>query len=407
MTSMEKIARLALGCGFDSLGPQASSIDPNTYPGIYPNINSDKLNALGAGTRYDICTASCTPSSASVAGICHSFTHDGRCISLFKTLYTNHCSHQCNYCINASSCADRPQTFSYTPEELASLTISLYRSNYIEGLFLSSGAGRDVDLIMEKLIETARLLRFKYGFTGYIHLKVLPGASLSHIKEAMELSDRLSINIEAPSSSHMREISPTKDYENDIIQRQRYIRDLSDKIGLQAGQTTQLVVGSAGENDEEIFQRVLYEYDELDVRRAYFSAFSPQEGTPFEKNEPQPKWREHRLYQVDWLYRIYHFASREIKYAFDDNGFLSDSDPKMAIAKELMDAPVDPNIAKYSDLLHVPGIGPASAQRIIAFRRQKRISGKEELAHLGVRIKRAAPFLKINGWRDTTLEMWS
>ena len=405
MTSLEKIARLALGCSFDSLGPQAVSIDPNTYPS--PSINSDKLSALGAGTRYDICTASCTPSSASVAGICHSFTHDGRCISLFKTLYTNHCSHQCNYCINAVNCADRPQIFSYTPEELASLTLSLYRSNYIEGLFLSSGAGNDVDLIMEKLIETARLLRFKYGFPGYIHLKVLPGASLSHIKEAMELSDRLSINIEAPSASHMREISPTKDYENDILQRQRYIRDLSDKIGLQAGQTTQLVVGSSGENDEEIFRRVLYEYNELNVRRAYFSAFSPQKGTPFEKNEPQPKWREHRLYQADWLYRIYHFDSREIKYAFDENGFLSDSDPKMAIAKELMDAPVDPNVAQYSDLLHVPGIGPTSAQRIIALRRQKRISGKEELAHLGVRIKRAAPFLKINGWRDTTLEMWS
>jgi len=405
MTSLEKIARLALGSSFDSLGPQVASIDPNRYPS--PSIDSDKLNVLGAGTRYDICTASCTPRGSSVAGICHSFTHDGRCISLFKTLYTNHCSHQCNYCINAASCTDRPQIFSYTPEELASLTLSLYRSNFIEGLFLSSGAGKDVDLIMEKLIETARLLRFKHGFPGYIHLKVLPGASLSHIKEAMELSDRLSINIEAPSASHMSEICPTKDYENDILQRQRYIRDLSDNIGLQAGQTTQLVVGSSGENDEEIFRRVLYEYNELNVRRAYFSAFSPQKCTPFEKNKPQQKWREHRLYQVDWLYRIYHFDSREIKYAFDEFGFLSNSDPKMAIAKELMDAPVDPNVAQYSDLLHVPGIGPASAQRIIDLRRQKRISGKEELANLGVRIKRAAPFLKINGWRDSTLEMWS
>ena len=375
MTSLEKIAKLAFGCNFDSLGPQTTSIDPNTNP--RPAINTDKLNALGAGTRYDICTASCTPREASVAGICHSFTHDGRCISLFKTLYTNHCSHQCNYCINATNCAEKPKVFSYTPEELASLTLSLYRSNYIEGLFLSSGAGKDVDLIMEKLIETARLLRFKYGFPGYIHLKVLPGATLSHIKEAMELSDRLSVNIEAPSSSHMKEISPTKDYENDIIQRQRYIRDLSDKIGLQAGQTTQLVVGSSGENDEEIFQRVLYEYNELNVMRTYFSAFSPQKSTPFEKNEPQPKWREHRLYQVDWLYRIYHFDSREIKYAFDEFGFLSNSDPKMAIAKELMDAPVDPNVAKYDELLHVPGIGPTSAKRIIALRRHKRISRKE------------------------------
>lgn len=398
MVSLDKIAHLAVGCSFDSLGPEAVHADPG--------INPDKLNALGAGTKYDICTASCTPSSASVAGICHSFTHDGRCISLFKTLYTNHCSHQCNYCTNATNCAKRPQIFSYTPEELANLTLSLYRSNYVEGLFLSSGSGRDEDLIMERLIETARLLRQK-GFTGYIHLKVLPGASLSHIREAMELSDRLSINLEAASASHMREMSTTKDYENDILQRQRYIRDIAENVGLQAGQTTQLVVGAAGENDEEIFGRVLYEYDELKVRRAYYSAFSPQKGTPFESKEPQPKWREYRLYQVDWLYRIYHFDPKEIKYAFDENGFLSNSDPKMAIAKELMDAPVDPNTAQYSDLLRVPGIGPRSAQRIIAIRGQKRISGKDDLANLGVRIKRAAPFLKINGWRDTTLEMWS
>lgn len=411
MTALEKIARLALGSSFDSLGPKACSSGHNNAlginHGINSNIDSNKLNILGSGTRYDICTASCTPSSASVAGICHSFTHDGRCISLFKTLYTNSCSHQCNYCINAISCADRQKIFSYTPDELANLTISLYRSNYIEGLFLSSGAGKDEDLIMEKLIETARLLRFKHGFAGYIHLKVLPGASISHIKEAMELSDRLSINIEAPSASHMKEISPTKDYENDIIQRQRYIRSLSDEIGLQAGQTTQLVVGSSGENDKEIFQRVLYEYNELDVRRAYFSAFSPQKGTAFEKNEPQPKWREHRLYQVDWLHRIYHFKAKEIEYAFDDNGFLSNADPKMAIAVNLMDSPVDPNVAPYNELLRVPGIGPESARRIMALRRQNRIYKKEELANLGVRIKRAAPFLKINGWRDTTLEMWS
>jgi predicted DNA-binding helix-hairpin-helix protein len=337
MVSLEKIAHLATGSSFDSLGPGTVRTDP------------DKLNILGAGTKYDICTASCAASCAPLGsnGICHSFTHDGRCISLFKTLYTNSCSHECSYCINAASCGSKPKTFSYTPEELASLTLSLYRSNYVEGLFLSSGAGRDVDLIMEKLIETARVLRFKHGFKGYIHLKILPGASQSHIREAMELSDRLSINLEAPSASHMREMCPTKDYENDILQRQRYIRDLSDNVDLPAGQTTQLVVGSTGENDEEIFKRVLYEYDELKVRRAYFSAFYPQRGTKFEAVEPQPKWREHRLYQVDWLYRIYHFVPAEIMPAFDENGFLSDSDPKRAIAKERLDSPLDPNTAQY------------------------------------------------------------
>ena len=166
------------------------------------------------------------------------------------------------------------------------------------------------------------------------------------------------------------------------------------------------MVGAAGESDEEIFKRVLYEYKEIGVRRAYYSAFSPQRGTPFENRKSQPLWREHRLYQMDWLFRVYHFQPGEIRHAFNENGFLCNADPKMAIAREFMDLPVDPNTAAFRELLRVPGIGPRSAQRIVAFRKRQPIAAKAELAAMGVRIKRAAPFLKINGWRDTTLEMW-
>lgn len=400
MVSLEKMAHLAMKSCFDSLGQNTTSISDHYYMDIDPS----KLGTLGAGTRYDICTSSgCT----GTWGICHSFTHDGRCISLFKTLFTNLCSHQCNYCTNASNCSQRSSIFSYTPEELAKLTISLYRSNCIEGLFLSSGAGRDEDVMMEKLIETARLLRMKYCFFGYIHLKILPGASLSHIREAMELSNRVSVNLEASSAAHMSEMCATKDYHKDILQRQRYIRDLMEKVNLPAGQTTQLVVGAGEESDREIFNRVLYEYREMEIKRAYYSAFSPQDGTAFASKEQQPLWREHRLYQVDWLYRIYRFHPWEIENAFDEYGNLPNSDPKVAIAKQLIDEPIDPDNASYQDLVRVPGIGPQSASRIIAFRRRHKITRKDELASLGVRMKRAAPFMKINGWRDTILDRWS
>lgn len=399
MVTLEKMAHLALGSCFDSLGQNTTSVqDPHPI-----DLNADKLSTLGAGTRYDICTSS---GCSGATGVCHSFTHDGRCISLFKTLYTNHCSHQCNYCTNASNCSHRAKVFSYTPDELARLTVSLYRSNYVEGLFLSSGAGRDEEVTMEKLIKTARLPRNKFLFRGYIHLKILPGASFSNIKEAMELSTRVSVNLEASSASRMSDLSATKDYNNDILQRQRYVKDLIGSVGLPAGQTTQLVVGAGDESDREIFKRILYEYREMELKRAYYSAFSPREGTAFASKEPQPLWREHRLYQMDWLYRVYHFSPHEIEHAFDESGNLSNLDPKGTIAGHLIDEPLDPNVANYRDLVRIPGIGPRSASKIMVSRNRQRITKKSELANLGVVTKRAAPFLKINGWMDTTLDRW-
>ncbi len=410
MVTLDKIAQLAAECRFDSSGPELGA----ALVGIdRAGVDAEKLRSLGEGTRHDVCASTYSPREKPLPGICHAFTQDGRCVSLFKTLYTNHCTHQCNYCINASRCSNKTKAFSYTPEELARITHSLYRSNYIEGLFLSSGAGRDEDRTTEKMIETARLLREKFAFRGYIHLKVLPGCCQAHIQEAALLADRLSINLEAASSSHMNEICSTKDYDNDILQRQRYIQQIINGSGsgrspsvLPAGQTTQLIVGAAGESDEEIFHRIVHEYREIGVKRAYYSAFSPQHGTPFEKKIAQPLWREHRLYQMDWLYRIYHFQAEEISHAFNEDGFLSNADPKMAIAREFLDRPVDPNTATLPELLRVPGIGPKSARRIMAIRKSRPIGSKADLSAMGIAVKRAAPFLKINGWQDTTLEMW-
>jgi putative DNA modification/repair radical SAM protein len=408
VTSIEKIAGLARESRFDSLG------NTGGYYGL-EDLDLSKVEALGRGTKYDLCCSSSTKrrtkgvdglGSVLIGGLCHSFTPDGRCVSLFKTLYTNACTQECRYCTNSITCKNRSKIFSYTPEELARITINLYRGNYIEGLFLSSGMGRSEEATMEEMIEAVRLLRDAYHFRGYVHLKILPGSSKDHVKRAMELADRVSVNLEAASGSYMGELSPTKDYVKDILERQRYVRELSRKVRLPAGQTTQLVVGAAGESDRDIFDRLLLEYDVMRLRRVYYSAFTPVEGTAFGNKEKQPLWREHRLYQMDWLYRVYHFDKGEMEIAFDEEGFLSDRDPKETIARNLLDSPVDPNAASFEELIRVPGIGPKSAWRITELRRSQEIKKKSELKALGVRVNRAEPFLKLNGRCGTTLDRW-
>jgi putative DNA modification/repair radical SAM protein len=399
VTAIEKISNLADGGRFDASD----------------RMDYSKVDALGQGTKYDVCASTASSRQVSGAqgigdvlkgGLCHSFTPDGRCVSLFKTLYTNACGHQCNYCPNGAGCQKKGAIYSYEPEELAKITLTLYKGNYIEGLFLSSGIGGDENETMEKMIETVELLRTKYMFNGYVHLKILPGASDDHIKHAMGLADRVSINLEAVSESYMKELSPTKDYKKDILQKQRTIRDLSRKNRLPAGQTTQMVVGAVGESDKEIFQRCIYEYNEIQLKRVYYSVFTPIVGTEFEDREKQPLWREHRLYQMDWLLRVYNLPKKEIEIAFNDAGFLADMDPKMAIARQTLDSPVDPNTAEYDELLRVPGIGPVSAERIMLARGTKKITKSRELSALGVRINRAKAFLELNGWRDATLMRW-
>ncbi|MDI9616310.1 MAG: radical SAM protein [Methanothrix sp.] len=347
-----------------------------------------KVQTLSRGTGYDRCCYRRDDESliyiASGRGGCS--------VRLFKTLFTNECYHQCGYCPNAG----RVNGCSYTPEELSDLVSRLRGEGRIDGLFLSSGAGRDEDSTMEEMIETVRILRKRHGFSEYIHLKILPGTSRHLIEQAVELADRVSINIEAPSGDVMQELSPTKDYERDILDRQLYIRDILARRS-RGSQTTQLVVGAAGETDLEIFQRVVREYREIGVSRVYYSAFVPIRGTMFEHRTPQQRWRESRLYQLDWLYRVYGLSPDEIKNAFDDDGFLINQDPKVILARESLEWPLDVNEADLQSLIRVPGIGLESARRIISYRSRKRIESPSELHRLGIR-RKAIPYLKINGW---------
>ncbi|MBN1785668.1 MAG: putative DNA modification/repair radical SAM protein [Candidatus Methanofastidiosa archaeon] len=404
MVSLQKMICLAKESRFDALDQGAS-----------PGIDLSKLYALGDATKHDVCVSSATTRVVSGldrlgdvtrAGVCHSFSHDGRCVSMFKTLFTNECSHQCAYCSNSTVCTSSKEVYCYEPQELANIMLQLYRGNYVEGLFLSSGIGKDEDRTMERMLEATRLLREKHHFAGYVHLKILPGTDRDHVGQAMEFADRVSVNIEVPSSDHMSLMSPTKDYRNDILRRQRYVQRLARKKGLPAGQTTQLVVGGAGESDMEIFGSMVREYREYDLKRVYFSAFLPVEGTPLETTVPQPKWREHRLYQLDWLYRVYHMPPDELRLAFDAEDRLCNNDPKATIAKETITEPLDPNEASYDQLLRVPGIGQVSAKRIVSARRTKRFSTRKELHYLGVRLKRANPYLKVGGWQESLLERW-
>ncbi|MCQ8904070.1 MAG: helix-hairpin-helix domain-containing protein [Methanothrix sp.] len=349
-----------------------------------------KAEALSRGMGYDRC---CYRRNDDGSTIYSAWGRNGCRISLFRTLFTNVCYHQCGYCQNAGRASNG---CSYTPEELSDLVLRLRREGRIDGLFLSSGAGRDEDSTMEGMIETVRILRVRHGFPGYIHLKILPGTSRALIEEAVELSDRVSINIEAPSGDVMEDLSPTKDYERDILDRQRWIRDLLARRS-SGSQTTQLVVGAAGETDLEIFEGVVREYREIGVSRVYYSAFVPIKGTIFEGRMQQPRWRESRLYQLDWLYRVYGLSPDEIKNAFDDDGFLPNEDPKVTLARESLDWPVDVNEADLQSLIRVPGIGPESARRIISYRRIKKVERPSDLIRLGIK-RKAIPYLRINGW---------
>lgn len=347
-----------------------------------------KVQTLSRSTRYDRCChrRNDDPLIYSASG------RNGCRVRLFRTLFTNECYHQCGYCPNAGT----SDGCSYTPEELSGLVSRLRGEGRIDGLFLSSGAGRDEDSTMEGMLETVRILRERHGFSGYIHLKILPGTSRDLIEQAVRLADRVSINIEAPSGDVMQELSPTKDYGRDILDRQMYIRDILARLS-RGSHTTQLVVGAAGETDLEIFQRAVKEYMEMKVSRVYYSAFVPLRGSRFEGRMPQPRWREIRLYQLDWLYRVYGLSQEEIGNAFDDDGFLINQDPKVTLARESLDGPLDVNEADIQSLMRVPGIGPESARRIVLYRMRKRLESPSDLIRLGIR-RKAIPYLKINGW---------
>ncbi|MEM2778485.1 MAG: helix-hairpin-helix domain-containing protein, partial [Candidatus Jordarchaeales archaeon] len=371
----------------------------------------DKLRVLGAGAEFDKCSSSPTLNKVKKATglrpllgpwVYPAALPDGGCMNLLKILYGNICIHDCGYC--AFSRSTRAKRVKFSPEEFAKLFMELYREGYVEGLFLSSSVCGDSDSTMNEMIEAVRILREKYGFSGYVHLKVLPGASYSVVREAATLADRLSVNLEAPSSVRLQELSSTKSFNVDLLRRLKWISGLKRKGLLPSGHTTQFVVGGGEESDLEILKTVNWLYRELRLNRAYYSAFTPIRGTRFESKPRTPKVRERRLYQADWLLRDYGFKLGEIVFSEEGNLPL-DVDPKLAFALSNPHLyPVDVNEASYEELLRVPGIGPKLARRIINLREvEGKIKDAKALAELGVPLKRTLPFIAILGKKQLQL----
>jgi len=370
-----------------------------------------KLHVLADAAKYD---ASCASSGSRRAraenglgntdgvGICHSYTPDGRCVSLLKLLLTNYCIYDCSYCVNRISSDTRRARF--TPEEVVFLTIEFYKRNYIEGLFLSSGVIQSPDYTMEQLVQVAKLLRTEQRFGGYIHLKAVPGASEELMLEAGAWADRLSANVELARDSDLAQLAPAKTHkeiERSMQQIAHGILDAKDKTTRSgksprfapAGQSTQFIVGATSTPDSELLDKSANLYKTYKLRRAYYSAFSPiphaDPGLPLMKI---PLVREHRLYQADWLMRFYGFSANELTTEQDRNLPL-DKDPKLAWALRNREFfPVDVNKAGQAALLRVPGFGVRNVKRILKVRRYRALT-IADLAKLRVAVKRAQFFI--------------
>ena len=377
----------------------------------------DKLTILADAAKYD---AACTSSgldragrpgtigSTTLAGCCHSFSADGRCISLLKVLMTNVCAYDCQYCVNRRS-NDLPRA-AFTPRELCELTMGFYRRNYIEGLFLSSAVLVNPDYTTERMIEALRLLREEYRFGGYIHAKAIPGADPRLTYRLGLLADRMSVNIELPSAGSLALLAPDKKKEN-ILTPMGQIRDGISLASRErklcrhaprfapAGQSTQMIVGATPESDRQILTLTQGLYDRYHLKRVFYSAYMPVSNSPLlpapQEFQP-PLLREHRLYQADWLLRFYHFRAEEL---LDEEAPNLDPrlDPKCTWAlRHLEFFPVEVNRADYEALLRVPGVGVRSARRILAARRVGPLTF-EGLKRLGVVLKRAQYFLTCSG----------
>ena len=376
----------------------------------------EKLTILADAAKYDAaCTSSGMDRTARPGGLgatmacgcCHSFSADGRCITLLKVLQSNACSYDCTYCVNRRTNDTRRATF--TPRELADLTMQFYRRNYIEGLFLSSAVVNNPDYTCELMLETLRILRQEYHFYGYIHAKASPGASAPLLTQLGLLADRMSVNIELPSETSLQLLAPDKKRE-DILAPMGFLRDgiaqgRQDMVKYRhaprftpAGQSTQLIVGATPESDLQILNLSSALYEKYALKRVFFSAYLPvveHRNLPALTTKP-PLLREHRLYQADWLMRFYHFEAAELLDAQNPN-FDPYVDPKCGWAlHHLEQFPVEVNRADYELLLRVPGIGVKSARRILTARKTGSLDF-DGLKKLGVVLKRAKYFVLCRG----------
>lgn len=375
----------------------------------------DKLRILSDAAKYDV---SCSSSgsdrknynkgigNAHKSGICHSWSADGRCISLLKILMTNYCKYDCEYCINRKS--NDIERAILTPDEVVDLTINFYRRNYIEGLFLSSGIIKNADYTMECFIRIAKRLRIEEKFNGYIHMKVIPGASKELINELGLYVDRVSVNIEMPENKGLQLLAPDKkvsdilgsmnNIKNKLIQREDEKKIFKKTpLFVPAGQTTQMIIGAIGETDYTILNKSENLYNNLNLKRVYYSAYIPINKSGALVDVPQaPQLREHRLYQADWLLRFYKFKADEI--LSEKNPFFDVYlDPKANWAINNFHLfPMEINTAKYDDILRIPGIGVTSALRIVKARKYGKLR-YEHLKKIGVVLKRAKYFITVDG----------
>jgi len=374
-----------------------------------------KLEILADAAKYDVSCSSSGSSrknknkglgNGSIAGICHSWSEDGRCISLLKILMTNSCIYNCEYCINRRE--NERVRVSFSPEEVANLIMNFYRRNYIEGLFLSSGVIKNPDYTMESLIRVAELLRYKYNFNGYIHMKAIPGASEDLISRMGLLVDRMSINIELPTKESLKILAPEKKVA-DIIRPMGNVKNDMMVYGadrkvfahtpkfLPAGQTTQMIVGAGGESDLDIIKTSEKLYNKFSLKRVYYSGFVPVVKSKYTKDiDRAPLLREHRLYQADFLMRGYNFKAKDL---LDSNHFNLDLsiDPKSNWAINNIERfPIEINRASYGELLKVPGFGRIYANRIIEARKFHKLT-YDSLKAMKISTKRAKHFILVNG----------
>ena len=373
---------------------------------------NEKLSILADAAKYDV---SCSSSGSkrtnkgknlgdsSGVGICHSYTEDGRCVSLLKILLTNYCIYDCLYCVSRKSNDIKRAAFQV--EEVVDLTLNFYRRNYIEGLFLSSGIFKNPDYTMERLVLVAKKLRLDYKFNGYIHLKTIPGASDELMYEAGLYADRLSVNIELPTKSGLKLLAPDKDHKTmlapmntiqqgiQIYKEEKKLIKSSPKF-TPAGQSSQMIIGATNESDLDIVKTSTFLYKKYNLKRVYYSGYVPvlSDNKLPTLGTPVPMVREKRLYQTDWLFRFYKFKPQEIVNEYYPNLDL-EIDPKLSWALRNLDYfPVNINTAEYHMILRIPGVGVRSAQKIIAARKHAFL-GYEQLKKIGIALNRAKYFI--------------
>jgi putative DNA modification/repair radical SAM protein len=375
----------------------------------------EKMQILSDSAKYDV---SCSSSGAENnyktgelgathnSGICHTFTADGRCVSLLKVLLTNFCIYDCAYCINRSS--NEIKRAAFAPRELADITINFYKRNYIEGLFLSSGIIENEDHTMHLILRTLKILRHEYKFNGYIHVKLIPGSDEKLIEQVVNLASRVSSNIELPSDKSLKLLAPNKTKDK-VLQPLKLARDISmERSNKPIGMSTQLIVGATPESDRDILKLSSVMYDKALLKRVYYSAYIPvndDKNLPVLSSAKPPLLREHRLYQADWLLRFYDFTYDEIVNETNPN-LDEELDPKMFWAlNNLQYFPMEINKASKEELLRIPGIGMRSVIKILKARRYKKLDF-DDLRQLKISIKKAQYFITCKGKYQKTIPMY-